>query len=220
MATTPSDQALQDAVMRELKWDPRVNAAHIGVAAKDGAVVLTGHVPTYAEKWAAVKAAERVYGVRAVADEIKVKLSKSSVRDDLDIAEQIANAFRWNTLVPDSVDAEVRDGWVTLRGNVEWNFEKNEAERAVRNITGVTGVTNMIAVKPKVPKPVEIEKRIKEAITREADLDARSIQVTTRNGTVELQGHVHSLWEKKIAESAAASAPGVSKVENQLAVIP
>ena len=220
-AKSTSDKALQEAVMRELEWDASVDAAHIGVSAKDGAVTLTGHVPNYSQKWAAVRAAERVFGVKAVADEIKVKLSGVDTRDDQDIAEQIAHTFKWHTLVPDTVRAEVRNGWVTLKGEVEWTYQKNEAERAIRDITGVTGISNLITVKPKVkPKPNEIEERIKDAITREASLDARRIWVTTHNGTAELHGTVHSFWEKRLAEQAAASAPGVAKVENELVVVP
>jgi osmotically-inducible protein OsmY len=219
--TSMSDKTLKEAVMRELEWDPSVEAAHIGVIAKDGAVTLTGKVPTYSQKWAAVRAAERVFGVRAVADELEVKLSSLNTRDDQDIAEQIARTFEWSTTVPDTVEAEVRKGWVTLKGDVDWSYQRDEAERAIRHITGVTGVSNLIVVKPKVkPKPADVEKRIEEAITREADLDARRIWVTTHNGTAELHGTVHSFWEKRLAEQAAASAPGVAKVENLLAVTP
>jgi osmotically-inducible protein OsmY len=213
------DKALQEAVRRELEWDPKVNAAHIGVIAKDGAVTLTGHVDSYTEKLAAVRAAERVYGVKAVADEIEVRLPGSNVRDDEDLAEAIAEAFRWNEFVPDTVTAEVKNGIVTLRGTAEWEYQRSAAERAVRDLTGVRGVTNLITVEPKV-KPSEIEQRILEAIQRSAALDARQIWVTTTNGNVRLHGHVHSLWEKKIAEEAAASAPGVQKVENDIVVTP
>jgi osmotically-inducible protein OsmY len=217
--TSTSDKALQEAVMRELEWDPSVDAAHIGVIARDGAVTLTGHVPSFAQKWAAVRAAERVFGVRAVADELKVKLPGESTRDDEEIAEQIARTLRWNTMVPQTVTAEVRRGLVTLRGEVEWSYQKDEAERAVRNITGVVGVNNLITVKPKT-KPADVQRRIAEALSREADLDARRISVTTSDGTVELHGTVRSFSEKRLAEQAAASAPGVSKVENKLAVVP
>lgn len=214
-----SEKALKVEVERELEWDPMVNESSVGVFVKNGAVTLTGHVSSYSEKWAAVRAAERVYGVRAVADEIKVELPTSSVRDDVDIAQAVARTLRWNTLVPEDVKAEIRNGVVTLRGEVEWSYQRNEAERAVRNITGVTGVTNLIVVKPKV-KAAEIEKRIAEALQRHAELDARQIRVTARNGTVEIHGHVHSLHEKKIAEQAAASAPGIVNVENKLVVTP
>jgi osmotically-inducible protein OsmY len=215
----PSDIQLQQEVLRELEWDPEVDAAHIGVSVKDGAVTLTGHVSSYSEKLAAVRAAERVYGVKAVADEIEVRLPGSSARDDTDIAEAIAQVLRWNALVPDTVEAEVRKGFVTLRGEVDWSYQREAAERAVRDVKGVKGVSNLITVKPR-PKPEDIQERIAEAIRRAANMDARQIWVTTTNGTVVLHGTVHSLYEKKIAEREAAAAPGVAKVENRIAVVP
>jgi osmotically-inducible protein OsmY len=215
------DKSLQEAVMKELEWDPKVDAAHIGVSVKDGAVTLSGHVSSYSEKFAAVRAAERVFGVKAVADEIEVRLPGSSIRDDSDLAEQIARVLRWNTNVPDTVEAEVRDGWVTLRGEVEWSYQRDAAKRAVRDLTGVKGVTNLITVKPHVkPTPAEVERRIAEAIERQASLDARSIWATTSNGTVHLHGTVHSVWERRVAEQAAASAAGVEKVEDHIVVTP
>ena len=214
-----NDEALQQDVLEELRWDPEVDAAHFGVAVKDGAVTLSGHVSSYAEKWAAVKAAERVEGVVAVADEIKVKLPSSSVRDDSDIAESIARAFRSHVSIPDSVDAEVRNGFVTLRGEVTWSYQREAAERVARNQTGVTGVSNLITVKPKA-KAEQVEKRIADAIRRMADLDASQITVTTTNGTVHLHGRVHSWYEKQLAEREARSAPGVVHVDNEIAVVP
>jgi osmotically-inducible protein OsmY len=213
------DEALQEDVLEELKWDPEIDAAHIGVAVKNGAVTLSGHVSTFAEKWAAVKAAERVEGVVAVADEIKVKLPSSSVRDDSDIAESIAQAFRSHVSIPDSVDAEVRNGIVTLRGEVTWSYQRDAAERVARNTMGVTGVSNLITVKPKV-KPEQVEQRIANAIRRMADLDADQITVTTTNGTVHLHGRVHSWYEKELAEREARSAPGVMYVDNEITVVP
>jgi osmotically-inducible protein OsmY len=216
-----NDKALQEAVLKELEWDPKVNAAHIGVSVKNGAVTLTGHVPSYSEKMAAVRAAERVFGVTAVADEIEVKLPGSSVRDDSDLAEQIARELKWNTYVPETVEAEVRKGWVTLRGEVEWSHQRTAAERAVRDVTGVKGVSNLITVKPRVkPTPAEVEERVAQAIERQANLDARRIWATTSNGTVHLHGTVHSFWEKRVAEDAAASAPGVANVEDHILVTP
>lgn len=213
------DKTLQAGVMQELKWDPQVNEAHIGVIAKDGAVTLTGYVSNYSEKYAAVRAAERVYGVRAVADEIEVRLQASSKRDDPAIAEAIAHTLQWNTLVPETVDVEVRNGYVTLRGEVDWHFQKDAAERAVRDVTGVMGVSNLITVKPKV-RASEVRKSVEEAIERAAALDARGISVTTTNGTVHLHGTVHSLFEKQVAEGAAKAAPGVKEVDNAIVVSP
>lgn len=213
------DKALQDAVMTELEWDPELDSAHIGVAASKGAVTLSGHVSSYAEKWAAVRAAERVQGVVAVADEMEVRLPSSSVRDDSDIAESIARALSSHTSVPDSVDAEVRHGFVTLRGEVNWNYQREAAERVVRNTKGVKGVSNLITVKPRV-QPAQIEQRIADAIKRMASLDANQITVTATDGTVHLRGRVHSWYEKRLAEQEAKAAPGVSKVDNQITVVP
>jgi osmotically-inducible protein OsmY len=214
-----TDKAVQEAVLRELEWDPQVEAAHIGVAVNKGAVTLTGHVSSYTEKLAAIRAAERIQGVTAVADEIEVELPGASIRDDTEIAEQIAQTLRWNTLVPDTVRAEVRNGVVTLRGEVEWPYQQEAAERAVRDVTGIRAVTNLITVKPRV-KASAVKERIEETIERSASLDAEAIEVSTTNGTVHLRGKVHSLWEKRLAEQAAASAPGVARVENQLIVVP
>jgi len=213
------DKVLQTAVMNELRWDPAVDAAHIGVSVESGAVTLTGHVSSYSEKYAAVRAAERVYGVRAVADEIEVKLPSSSERDDTDIAEAIASTMRWNVLVPETVDVEVRNGYVTLRGEAVWNFQREAAERLVRDVIGVKGVTNLITVQPKV-KASAVKQQVQEAIERAAALDARAISVSTTNGTVRLRGTVHSLYEKQVAESAAKAAPGVKEVVNEIAVSP
>jgi osmotically-inducible protein OsmY len=213
------DKTIQEAVMKELEWDPALDSAQIGVAVSNGAVTLSGHVSSYAEKWAAVKAAERVKGVIAIADELEVKLPKTSVRDDSEIAESIAVALRSNVSVPDSVNAEVRHGYVTLRGEVDWNYQREAAERVVRNTLGVKGVSNLITVRPKV-KPAEIEERIADAIKRMASLDADQITVTATDGTVHLHGRVHSWYEKRLAEQEAASAPGVSKVDNQITVVP
>jgi osmotically-inducible protein OsmY len=221
MKTLTSDKTMREAVMNELEWDPKVSAAHIGVTAKDGAITLTGHVASYGQKLAAVRAAERVFGVRAVADDIEVKLASNGQRDDAEIAEEIARERRWNTLIPDTIEAEVRMGHVNLRGEVEWSYQRNEAERAVRHLAGVRGVTNLVTIKPHTTaKPADVERRVEDAIERMADLDARSIWVSTTNGTVQLHGHVHSLSERRIAEHAAEAAPGVTKVKNDLVVTP
>lgn len=139
-----SDRFLQENVMQELQWEPRVNAPHIGVSAADGSVTLTGNVATYGERMEAVKAAERVHGARAVADEIEVKLRAPHVRDDSEIAEAASRALRWNNLIPENVDAEVRQGFITLRGEVEWQFQRDAAGRIVRDLVGAKGVWNQI----------------------------------------------------------------------------
>jgi len=219
--TMMSDETLRTAIVRELEWDPKVDATYVGVSAKDGAATLTGHVDSYPQKIAAVRAAERVYGVRAVADEIEVELPSSGRRNDSEIAEEIARERSWNTLIPATIEAEVRDGWVQLRGEVEWPYQRDEAIRAVQHLWGVKGVDSSIVVKPHVKaKPEEVEQRVHDAIARMADLDARSIWVTSTDGTVHLHGHVHSLSERRIAENAAASAPGVVTVEDDIVVTP
>jgi osmotically-inducible protein OsmY len=220
MKTVTSNKTLREAVTRELDWDARFDSDHIGVSAKDGAIVLSGHVPSYGDRWGAVKAAERVYGVRAVADEIEVTLAASSVRDDSDLAEDISRAFRSNLAIPDSVAAEVDCGHVTLRGDVEWAYQRSEAQRTLRNLQGVHKVSNVIAIKPGAPTAADVAERVNDAIERMADLDARSIWVTTDNGAVQLHGNVHSLAERRTAGLAAASAPGVADVENEIRVTP
>jgi osmotically-inducible protein OsmY len=220
MKTVTSDKTMCDAIKRELEWDPRLDADRIGVSAKDGAIVLSGHVPSYSDRWAAMKAAERIYGVRAVADELEVKLPGTSVRDDADIAEEITRLVHWSTAIPAGVQAEVVKGFVTLRGEVQWSYQRDEAERTIRHIAGVHNVSNMIKLKPHLPKAADVDHRVSEAIERMADLDARSVSVTTSNGTVRLHGHVHSFAERRTAGFAAAAAPGVSNVENDILVTP
>ena len=221
MKTATSDHTLREAVQRELEWDPRIDASHIGVTAKEGSVSLSGTVPSYRQKYEAVRASERVYGVQSVADDIAVKLPSAGRRSDSEISEEIARQRRWNTLIPDAVEADVRDGHVTLHGEVEWGYQRSDAERAIRHLVGVRGVNNNVIVKPHVPpKPADIEQRVNDAIERLADLDARSIWVSTESdGKVKLHGHVHSMAERRFAEHAAQAAPGVRAVEDDLVVV-
>ena len=215
-----SDADIREDVIRELEWDLRIpDPDAIGVAVKDGAVTLTGHASTYAEKLAAVRAAERVYGVKAVADDLKVRLS-GEPRDDADIAKAIAHVLEWNTQVPDGkVHARVQEGWVTLEGEVEYDYQRHEVERMVRHVRGVVGISNGILVVPPV-SPDRIQAKIEEAFKREAEVDARHITVDVSDHTAKLYGQVHSLNEASSATAAAAAAPGVAEVESHLVVSP
>jgi osmotically-inducible protein OsmY len=215
-----SDAEIREDVIRELRWEPQVaDPDAIGVAVKDGAVTLTGTTPTYGQKLAASRAAARVYGVKAVADDIKVKLA-GDPRDDSDIAQAIAHVLENNTQIPvGQVHARVQGGWVTLDGQVEYEYQRHEVERMVRHVRGVVGVTNSILVMPPV-SPDKIEQEIENAFKREAEIDARHIRVEVFDHTARLYGHVHSLNEATAAAAAAASAAGVAAVESHIAVSP
>jgi VCBS repeat-containing protein len=221
MKMTTSDKALGDAVRTELEWDPKVDQTHTGVVAADGAVTLTGYVRSYAQEHAAVRAAERIYGVRAVADELEVRLSQPFKRNDTEIAEEISRQREWNTLIPQAVSAEIKSGVVTLRGEVDWAFQRDETEKAIRHLAGVRSLTNSITVKPRgKAESGAIKERVEDAIGRQANIDAHSISVTTESGTVRLQGRVRSLAESRAAVKAAEAAPGVTHVENELLIRP
>jgi len=215
-----TDGEIRDDVISELAFDPQlIDPDAIGVAVTDGAVSLTGHVSSYAEKIAAARAAERVYGVKAVADELQVKLP-GSPRDDSDIATAIAHVLEWNVQVPErTVQALVQGGWVTLEGEVEYHHQRREVERMVSQVRGVIGVTDTITVKPSASRE-EVQAAIEDAFNRQAQIDARRIKVEVSGQTAELYGRVHSMHEAAAVRAAAASAPGVARVESHLVVTP
>jgi osmotically-inducible protein OsmY len=213
-----TDSQLQKDVQEELVWDPSVGRAEIGVAISSGVVTLSGQVDSFPKKFSAMKAAERVAGVRAVADEMKVKLPSSFQRTDIDVAHAVADAIRWDVEVPDEkVKARVDEGWVWLDGEVEWEYQRSAAERAVRFLTGVVGVSNKIRIKKRAWAP-EVKTRIESALKRNAEVDASQITVRALDGQVTLSGHVHSWAARSDAERAAWSAPGVTEVKDELAV--
>ncbi len=217
---TMTDGDLQEDVLHELEWEPSVDAAHIGVAAKGGVITLSGSVTSYAEKWAAETAAKRVYGVKAVANEIQVKLPGSSQRTDQDIAADCVKALKSHVSVPaDKIKVTVSKGWVTLEGQADWQYQKDAAESAVRYLSGVTGVTNLITVKP-VVTPSEIKSKIEAALKRSAEVDAHRITVEVEGGKVILRGKVRSWAERDEAAREAWAAPGVWTVENLITVEP
>jgi len=212
---TRSDAEIQTAVLEEFKWDARLQPNEVGVIAKDGVVTLTGYVDSYVKKWAAEERAHRVRGVKAVANDIEVRLPGSSERTDTDIAAAATRALEWNTLVPDGVKVTVSQGWVTVEGQVEWQYQRDAAERAVRNLIGVKGVTNLIQVKPKV-SPADMKQRIEQALKRITEEDAKRITVEVEGSKVILRGTVRSWAEKQEAERTAWSAPGVTQVDNRI----
>jgi osmotically-inducible protein OsmY len=217
--TMKTDSELQRYVMDELAWEPSVDAAEIGVSVDSGIVMLSGTVRSYPEKWAAERAAERVKGVKAVTDEIVVRLPGDFHRSDSDIARAAVNALEWNASVPrDRVQVLVQNGWITLDGSVEFHYQKAEAERAVRSLLGVNGVIDRINVKPLV-SPADVKSQIVKALERAAEVDAKTIFVETRNGKVTLRGHVKSWVEREEAERAAWGAPGISVVTNTIEII-
>ena len=212
------DITLRQNILDELEFEPKVDAAEIGVTARDGVITLTGHVGTYAEKDAAEKAARRVKGVRAIAQEIDVQILGPRRTDDDDIARRAVKMVDWNISIPKQmVQIRVCKGVVTLTGEVEWQYQKNAAAAAVRDLAGVVGVSNLIEVVPGISAG-DVKKRIENALERDAELEAQAIQVDVSGGKVTLKGKVRTLFERRAAERAAWSAPGVYALDDQLSI--
>lgn len=213
-----TDAQIQSDVLAELKWEPRVQPNEIGVSVKEGVVSLTGWVDSYTKKWAAEEAAHRVRGVKAVANDLEVRLPFASERTDADIAKAAVRALEWDAfLSTDKIDVTVSRGWVTLKGDVEWQYQKQDAERVVRRLTGVKGVSNLITVTPKIT-PSELKQKIQKALVRTAETDAERITVEVDGSKVILKGTVRSWPEKQEAERAAWAAPGVFSVDNRITI--
>jgi len=215
-----NDQQLRHDIEAELDWDTRIDSRQIGVAVKNGVVALSGHVGSYAERRAAEEAAQSIAGVKAVANDIAVELSSDIKRSDAEIAEAAVNALKANVCIPaDGIKIFVRDGWVTLEGEVATWYQKSATETAVSPLAGVKGVSNSININPQASVG-EVKSKIEDAFRRRARLDANNISVTADGGTVTLEGTVHTWGERQAAESAAWQAPGVSQVLDKVVVRP
>jgi len=213
---TQIDVQIQTDVLAELKWEPRVQPNEVGVTVKDGVVTLTGWVDSYTKKLAAEDATHRVRGVKAVANNIEVRLPSSAERTDADIAAAVVRALQWDAGVSvDKLDVTVSKAWVTLKGDVEWQYQKQDAERVIRGLSGVKGVTNLIIVKPHVTA-FELKTKIEQALVRSAETDARRITVEVDGSKVVLKGTVRAWAEREEAARAAWSAPGVTSVDNRI----
>ena len=215
-----SDRQIRDDVEAALDWEPSFDSRKIGVAVKDGIVTLSGHVNAFPDRWAAQKASLRVGGVKAVANEIEISLPNEAKRSDTDIANSALSAIKSNISIPmDSVQITVHDGWITLNGKVQWWYQKNAAEMAVHYLHGVRGVSNNISIeKPLAVSSSEVRSKIESAFQRQAHLYAQKIKVAVSGNTVTLEGEVPTWQERWEAETAAWSAPGVSKVEDHLVI--
>ena len=212
-----TDKQVQQDVIAELGWEPSVNATHIGVEVSNGVVTLAGHVGSYAEKFNAERATQRVAGVKALAVEMDVKFAGAK-RTDADIAQSVESVLQWATYFPsDSIKVKVEGGWITLSGDVEWDYQRQSAIDAVRHLSGVTGVSNLIAIKPSVSSTL-VKSDIEAALKRRARTDAQKISVEVHGSDVTLTGAVHSWSERDLARNSAWSSPGVSNVVDKMTV--
>lgn len=213
-----SDIQIQKDVIEELKWEPFLKASEIGVIVKNGIVTLSGRVDAYSKKSAAERAAKRVSGVKAIAEDIVVGVFPSQIKTDAEIAEAVLNALKWDTKIPeDKIKVKVEDGLVKLEGEVEWEYQRNQAKSALENLTGVRSVINLITIKPKISVS-DIHQRITSAFQRSATIDAKNVTAEIEGSRVILRGKVRSFAEKEDAENAAWAAPGVISVESYLEI--
>lgn len=213
-----TDFELKRDVEAELAWDPQIDSTSVGVAVKDGVVTVTGHLETFAAKHAVTKALRRVSGVKAIALELDVRLAPEHVRSDTDIAQSCEAALRWNTTTPrDRIQITVDHGCVTLQGEVDWDFQRRSVEKAIRSLMGVVGINNEITLRVQ-PKPADLERRIHDALVRQAEREAKRVKVSVDGHVVRLSGQVHSWHERDAAQGVAWSAPGVRAVINEIGV--
>jgi len=215
-----SDSEIERDVKDELQWDPDLDATNIAVSVKDGVVTLAGYVKSYTDKYEAEAAAKRVASVRAVANDLEVRLPSVDERPDPDIARDAVAAIKSQLPISsEHIKVVIKNGWVSLEGQVEWQYQRQTAEKAVRRIKGVKGVSNLIQLRPRA-QPEDIKRKIQEAFKRNAEVDANRIMVETNGSEVILKGTVRSWVEREEAERVAWSAPGVTKVEDRIAVSP
>ena len=215
-----TDRLLQEHIQDALDWEPSIDAADIAVSTESGVVTLRGDVRSYAEKAAAERVALGVYGVKGVANDITVRLLGAQQRNDTEIAQAVLSALKWNTMVPDgTITVTVSNGWVTLKGKVDWEYQRGAAANTIRDLLGVRGVTNTISLEPH-PSALDVKSQIEAALKRSAEVDARRINVAVADGNVTLSGHVHSCFERSQARHAAWAAPGVKLVDDRIEVVP
>ncbi|MBB3388294.1 osmotically-inducible protein OsmY [Rhizobium sp. BK275] len=213
-----NDLSLRQHILDELEFDPRVNAAEIGVIVEKGIVTLTGHVGNYAERESAERVVSRVKGVRGIAQEIEVRIFGAAVTDDDDIAARAVKMLDWDVCVPkDAVQVRVFKGWITLTGKVEWQYQKDAAYASVKSLAGVVGVSNLIEIKPKL-SATDVKKRIEDAFERDAEIESNHISVDVQGRKVILSGKVATWSQRRAAERAAWSAPGISTLEDRLTI--